>query len=355
MSTPAKKKTVILITVICLVVIGFASAVRVSSSDRTCVTCHEIRPAHEMWAQSSHREAPCVECHGSILSNGWHSLWENTRKLAGHFAATSPEDIRMTEEHVAEMIIRCKRCHEREYAGWLASGHSLTYADVLLNEKHNREEQLNDDCLRCHCMFYEGRIEDIVTPISIQGPWKLTKRELSRRPAIPCLACHEIHLKGNPATRPDYADPKTIASRRDLRPPKLSFYDRREKAYFAAALLPEPGVAEGDRLIGMAPDNRQRVCVQCHAPNGRHESATADDRTPKGVHEGLSCIACHAIHSLETRRSCAECHPSLSNCGRDVEKMDTTYFAPVSRQNIHFVKCADCHVKGVPARRKRAS
>jgi hypothetical protein len=33
--------------------------------------------------------------------------------------------------------------------------------------------------------------------------------------------------------------------------------------------------------------------------------------------------------------------------------MDTTFLAPSSRHNVHFVKCADCHTKGVPPRRNR--
>jgi len=52
-----------------------------------------------------------------------------------------------------------------------------------------------------------------------------------------------------------------------------------------------------------------------------------------------------------TRASCAGCHPRLSNCGLDVEKMDTTFFSPRSKHNVHFVKCVDCHAKGVPKRR----
>ena len=75
---------------------------------------------------------------------------------------------------------------------------------------------------------------------------------------------------------------------------------------------------------------------------------TGDDRTPIGVHEGLSCMACHQKHGQDTRASCATCHPRLSNCGLDVEKMDTSFVNTKSKHNIHFVKCGDCHPKGVP-------
>ena len=82
------------------------------------------------------------------------------------------------------------------------------------------------------------------------------------------------------------------------------------------------------------------------------QAGSGDDRSPMGVHEGLSCLACHQKHGEGTRQSCADCHPKLSNCGIDVEKMDTTFLNPKSSRNVHTVKCLDCHPAGVPKRRK---
>jgi hypothetical protein len=42
----------------------------------------------------------------------------------------------------------------------------------------------------------------------------------------------------------------------------------------------------------------------------------------------------------------------MSNCGLDVEKMDTTYLNDKSAHNIHWVKCVDCHKNGVPKAKK---
>jgi hypothetical protein len=41
----------------------------------------------------------------------------------------------------------------------------------------------------------------------------------------------------------------------------------------------------------------------------------------------------------------------MSNCGLDVEKMDTTFASKNSKHNVHWVKCADCHTKGVPKKK----
>jgi hypothetical protein len=42
----------------------------------------------------------------------------------------------------------------------------------------------------------------------------------------------------------------------------------------------------------------------------------------------------------------------MSNCGLDVEKMDTTFLAATSKHNVHWVKCADCHPKGIPKKKE---
>jgi hypothetical protein len=75
---------------------------------------------------------------------------------------------------------------------------------------------------------------------------------------------------------------------------------------------------------------------------------SGDDRTPMGVHEGLSCISCHDGHNENARASCKTCHPQMSHCGIDVEKMDTTFSSATSQHNIHWVKCTDCHLHGIP-------
>jgi hypothetical protein len=109
-----------------------------------------------------------------------------------------------------------------------------------------------------------------------------------------------------------------------------------------------PAMMEDGRPVKTSPDRRQALCYQCHAPRTGNEVFSGDDRTPVGVHEGLSCQACHQKHGQATRASCAGCHPRLSNCGLDVEKMDTTFRSADSRHDVHRVACLDCHRAGVP-------
>jgi hypothetical protein len=128
----------------------------------------------------------------------------------------------------------------------------------------------------------------------------------------------------------------------------LALFDRREQDYVAVGQLSLPSMQEGERLIKISPDARQALCYQCHAPLVTKRIFSGDDRTPVGVHEGLSCMACHQGHGQKTRASCSTCHPQLSNCGLNVEMMDTTFKSVNSPHDVHTVKCIDCHTKGAP-------
>jgi len=170
------------------------------------------------------------------------------------------------------------------------------------------------------------------------------------------MACHQIHREGAQETRP--ASRISVAGA--AVPDSLTFYDRRETLHFTAAALSIPQLCDGARKVTISQDPRQALCYQCHASRIPDTGSIAavnawgpqvgsgDDRTPMGVHEGISCISCHDGHSENTRASCKTCHPQMSNCGLDVEKMDTTYASATSVHNIHWVKCTDCHQHGIP-------
>jgi len=311
------------------------------AAEPACVSCHEIRSSVESWRSSTHRSVECSACHGSGVS------LTSARNLYLHLRDQSSEEIRVAGDGLMPLLESCRNCHRQEFADWAAGPHSSTYARLYLDEKHNRQRLLIDDCLRCHGMHYQGGIRDLVTPVATAGPWRLLEAEWARRPAMPCLACHQMHREGTPLAKPPAARP---AAGQETHRPSLALFDRRSQTYIPVSRLTLPAMREGERPVKMSPDMRQALCYQCHAPLVTGQVNSGDDRTPIGVHEGLSCLACHLKHGQQTRASCATCHPRWSNCDRDVETMDTTFQSPDSRHNIHFVKCAGCHPKGVPRR-----
>ncbi len=320
-----------------------------------CAKCHEMATYVSAMHGSAHRNVACMDCHEASLAT-------KLRHIRVHLAGDWPESIRLRDVDVLEMVPSCEKCHHNAYATWHAGPHSAVYSQIFTNAAHNSKRRLMDDCLRCHGMYFEGSVRDLVQPINTQGPWHLVPKGLSDQPVIPCETCHWIHNQGTPATRPE----KRVSMGGAAVDDSLGFYDRRERMHFAAAELSIPQLYDGARAVTMSGDARQAICYQCHAPrmpdtgspaavhSWGSQAGSGDDRTPMGVHEGLSCISCHDAHNMSVIASCKTCHPQMSNCGLDVEKMDTTYAHASSRHNIHWVRCTDCHQHGIPKARTAA-
>ncbi len=313
--------------------------------ERTCASCHEIVPSLEIWQQSAHREVGCADCHGTALGNGFHSLKEKAGMFFSHFGkAQENSEVRLDEAAVLEVMQACVGCHRDEYVSWQAGGHSATYADIFLNEKHNSMERPYPDCFRCHGMYYGGTIADLVEPISTTGPWSLKEPVKAAQPVIPCLSCHPIHMENEPMARPgSFDDPSTIHYEREERHPLTGLYLRADRISLRVDQLRKPEIYQGETAVLVSDDPLQRLCIQCHAPNWAHEAGSEDDRTPVGVHEGISCRACHRTHSNDPRNACMTCHPAVTSCGRDVMTMNTTYLKSDSPHDIHSMACLDCH------------
>jgi hypothetical protein len=316
-----------------------------ANPERTCASCHEISPSTEIWKLSAHRDVTCSDCHGSALSNGFHSLKEKSGMLFTHLGKTESQiKVGLNEEGVLAVMEACISCHQDEYKSWMGGGHSAVYSDIFLDEQHNAMERPYPDCFRCHGMYYDGTIADLVEPISTEGPWKLKDPGINDRPVIPCLACHPIHMENEMQSHPgSMSDPDAIFYERADRNPLTGLYLRSERMHLRVDMLGTPDMHLEDTRVLVSDDPIQRLCMQCHAPNWAHEAGTEDDKTPTGVHEGLSCRACHRDHSNNPSKACKTCHPAVSSCGLKVETMNTTYLNRESPFDIHSMTCLNCH------------
>jgi hypothetical protein len=354
MPTPRPRSRILVILFIALgaAIVAFpgASIYYEYSGGKACARCHEIWQPYSDWHTSTHRNIPCGACHGDIftLEAGFHI--NNMRRVVNHLSGDVPEQVRLQTRDVFRVTERCQKCHQQEWAEWASGLHHAAYKEVFLDSKHNHQRLLMDDCLRCHGTHYDGSIRDLVMPIDKQGPWKLRDPALADRPVIVCLNCHTMHHHGDPLARP--AEKPSTSTTQEVHRPSLALFDRREMQSIPLDELPLPAMREVEREVKTSRDQRQALCYQCHGPDATRQVHSGDDRTPLGVHEGLSCFACHENHTMRTRATCANCHPRLSNCGLDVEAMDTTFKSTHSGHNIHFVKCVDCHTKGIPKKRR---
>lgn len=326
-----------------------ASQYYTSQRGQGCASCHEMASLTNAVHGSSHRNVGCLQCHAL-------SLETQLRHVRAHLSGKAPEAIHLRTADVLEMQKNCRNCHQKEYAEWQAGPHSATYSRIFTNPAQNGKHFLIEDCLRCHGMHFDGSVRDLVQPMNAKGPWKIVRAGFADQPTMPCSACHSIHAEGALSANPG----GKIAASDAPAGNSLAFFDRRESQHFGVGILPMPAVFEKARAVKMSADPRIALCAQCHAarqPETGTDAATnhwgpqagsGDDRTPTGVHEGLSCLACHGGHAESAKASCKTCHGKTSECGLDVEKMDTTFLNAASPHNIHSVHCTDCHQNGIP-------
>jgi len=309
------KKILITLSILLFVAVITGSYIVWNTSDpeNTCARCHEISPSHARWKTAAHAGVRCTECHGTALSGGVHSLMDKANMVYMHYTKKiQNEDIHLNEQQILEINDRCIACHQSEYAGWLRSGHAVNYKEIFLDSAHNAMEKPYWDCLRCHGMFYDGNINELM---KLDGDdytqWKIRDEKQEMRPAIPCLSCHRMHTDNPRSER--YISLNDSSRSVNERNPMTALYVRGERMYLRSDMLPVARMFDGDKEIAVPSDPGTRLCMQCHAPDFKHQAGSEDDRTVTGVHEGISCIACHQPHSGETKASCAQCHPSLSN------------------------------------------
>jgi len=167
-----------------------------TGSGRRCTSCHEMQPLYERWAGSSHRGIACGKCHGDALTTDVSFHQNNARRAYQHLRGDLPERIAFPNSAAQAMTEQCESCHRQEYAAWKAGPHSATYARIFLDKKHNTENMLIDDCLRCHGMQFADGIADLVAPIDRKGPWHMADAKLATVPSIPCVTCHQMHREG---------------------------------------------------------------------------------------------------------------------------------------------------------------
>lgn len=311
--------------------------------DKTCARCHEIMSSHNTWISSAHVEVRCVECHGTAMSNGFRSMKEKTEMVVSHFSRRNYHDeIQLNEQQVLDIADRCVRCHQAEYAGWLASGHAVNYREIFMNEEHNAMEKPYWDCFRCHGMFYNGTINDLMNLEGNSSLWHIKDTRQELKSTIPCLTCHQIHTENHVSIR--YVSIMD-SNAKPICNPHNAFFVRSEKMHLRSDMLTPVAMKYDDgRKVSNAIDPNTLLCQQCHAPDYLHIAGSQDDRTPIGVHEGISCTVCHKVHSGDTRESCVLCHSEVSkNCRMDVRTMHTTYLSKNSPNDIHRISCVSCH------------
>ncbi len=313
-----KKQTIYTFSIIAgLFVLAAASYTTWNKLDPgyTCALCHEVRPAHTLWERSAHASVTCTECHGTALES-LASAKEKLHMITTHFKEKKTfEDIHLGEQQSLAIAARCAECHQAEHAAWQAGAHSATYKDIYMDEEHNRLERPYWDCLRCHGMFYDGDIGQLMNLDGSPAEWHLKDKKQEDLPTITCLACHQVHHEqeqNTPYHQLSEETRTTLAGK--SKTPSTALYMRADKRHMPASMLLEITLASADTLnpAQTVADPNTLLCMQCHAPGNTKHLHSGDDMTPTGKFEGMSCITCHDPHSNRLKTTHKNVHKKQS-------------------------------------------
>lgn len=276
----------------------------------TCAQCHEINAACTLWEKSVHSDVGCIECHGSAFSNGVGGLMEKANMIYCHFTKKiTNEDIYLNEDQVLTVSGRCAVCHQAEYAAWKSGAHSVTYEDIFMDKEHNIMEKPYWDCFRCHGMYYDGNINDLM---SLEGPvdeWYIKDTLQINKPTITCLTCHQVHYEQQKSeSYQQISEEEKSSLMTNTKSASTAFYMRSDKRHIPSDKIYQTTMFKNDSIVKVSDDPNTWLCMQCHSPNSKREIGSEDDKTPMGIYEGRSCLDCHNPHSNGLKNNYRDIH-----------------------------------------------
>lgn len=278
----------------------------------SCAMCHEIKTACSKWEKSVHADVACTDCHGTALESV-RSVSEKINMVYTHFTSKNTfEDIHLNEQQSLAIANRCAECHQAEHASWIAGAHSTTYKDIFMDVEHNKMERPYWDCFRCHGMFYDGDIDSLMNLEGKPEDWYIKDMAQENKPTITCLACHQAH----------HEQPRNVAyqemdenARKQLadkeKYPPTALYMRADRRHMPTSKMLKEQLFAGDSLVKEVTDANTLLCIQCHAPNTKHQIGSEDDKTTIGMYKDMGCTSCHDPHSNQLKTSARDVHTDL--------------------------------------------
>jgi nitrate/TMAO reductase-like tetraheme cytochrome c subunit len=184
----------LLLLVLTLALIGTSYKVnKVVTDSNLCVDCHEMRPEYYTWANSSHKEIKCTDCH--LPLNNSQRIFRNVlgfKQLTRHLSGLETEDITVWQKVTNE---NCLKCHSKNRV-YTPSG------DLII--PHYLHDENNVECVSCHGGVVHGRIVERGKIKQLpRASWTnynghLESEFANTRPQmIQCLQCHRARNASN--------------------------------------------------------------------------------------------------------------------------------------------------------------
>jgi len=294
----------------------------VSESPRFCLSCHIMKPYYDAWAESSHKDVNCLECHyPPTLGGHISSKFRAISQVVQYFTASY--GTRLWAEIPDEACLR-EGCHDtRLLSGKVTFKEGIAFDHAFHLGEMRRGKKLR--CTSCHSQIVIGTHIEVTESVCFTCHFKGV--QLGKGTAD-CLLCH-----GPPAETVTYKG--------------LTFDHGDYLAREVPCTKCHLHVVEGD---GAVPDS---ACYGCHAARSGEVTDPVKLHRIHVTDHKVECFECH----LEIRHGALELSPMLSpNCGSCHGDMHAT------AENIYVgtggldtpgvadamfdaqVSCSGCHV-----------
>ncbi|HOA15199.1 MAG TPA: cytochrome c3 family protein [Bacillota bacterium] len=276
----------VILLVLLIAIGGTIAAASYTETDKYCSSCHSMQPMAATWAESSHSEVGCAECHMEAGFKGWFNnrfAIARMRKVEKAGGATSFADFEVADEY-------CIRCH---------SGAKGSAGTEVISAPHTiHSAGLGITCNECH----EGQVHGIGGAMP-QG--------ISHDKCISChydwfaegtADCAKCHIKADIETTDKLRIPHEVHSFYSCDACHVEYVEGKE------------GEIGHDTCIGCHEDwfnAKSPSCGSCHI---NLEFTETDEYTiPHGAHIGFGCETCHGDKAVPagqglSHASCEGCH-----------------------------------------------
>jgi cytochrome c nitrite reductase small subunit len=104
------KGLTLIVAALLVLALGGAAAIPLTNHPSFCASCHTIKPSHDTWAQSSHKDVTCVDCHVRPGLSGFvnDKIFAGLKDVAITFLGT-PTEPHNLDSHVSSSM--CLTCH----------------------------------------------------------------------------------------------------------------------------------------------------------------------------------------------------------------------------------------------------
>jgi len=361
-------------------VAGLFVMLKATASPKFCSMCHNMQPYIESWAESSHRDVLCIECHFEPgVFNELRGKWKAQMHLWMKLTGTEP-----TRPHTQISDASCLRegCHNRADLG----EKTITFKGVRFSHGSHLGELRRGKklrCVTCHSQIVQG--EHLTVTESTCFVCHFMNRE--ENPELSdCQLCHtqlraKVFINANenmPFVHQKYLDHGVACQQCHF---DVVFGDGHLKDNTCVQCHSEPRILFGEYASEEIHRNhvtKYKVeCLRCHSAI-EHHIVRPGDETPKalkkmaqaalrprtkGYHYDTDCLKCHTLDQHEATRNLymgkgAEgvpqtpnpmylAHADCGSCHVAVKKTPTGVTSTL-RMNYEAViqSCVDCHGSG---------